>query len=438
MRHTLTASAIICAALSPLPLSAADIDWSAVPKGEIILFYPGQSSWEWIVNAEHKAGATGVRDGKNCLECHAEEEADIGDVIVRGDKLEPAPIPGKPGTLKLTVQAAYDQENLYLRASWPSKEAGRYHEYRVYKDGKWEKYGSHRTAAPVAAGEQPPVYEDRFTVMLGDGRAVPEFATAGCWVTCHNDLRFMPDHPGTEEVEAHPVLGKEGLKKHDVRKYLLNSRTEETLAGSWRQTKSKDEIAALRQKGAFLDLWQWRAHRSNPVNAADDGYVAEYRLFDAGKKMFADNWDKSTNQPKFMFDPAKNGGKPGLALADIKNPNSSYYLADDNKVAYDPNAGWKNGDVLLNRVLTAKMEGSAGDNNKVFGEWADGRWSLTWTRKLDTGNQADDVALKAGQVYPIGLAVHSDYVTGRFHHVSFPLRLSLGGGDGEINAVALR
>src|SRR3989338_9770843 len=77
-------------------LEPQKINWAAVPKSRITLFYPGQSTQEWILSAAHKAGATGVREGKNCLKCHADEEADIGKTIVSGKKLEPTPIPRKP------------------------------------------------------------------------------------------------------------------------------------------------------------------------------------------------------------------------------------------------------------------------------------------------------------------------------------------------------
>ncbi|WP_275098137.1 ethylbenzene dehydrogenase-related protein [Sedimenticola hydrogenitrophicus] len=441
MNKTRTLTTLIGALLASGSAVATDlqsVDWSSIPSTELTLFYPGQSSYEWIVNEKHGPGATETRAGKTCLDCHAEEEADIGNLIVSGEKLEPTPIPGKAGSLKVKVQAAFDQEYLYLKAVWAAREAGQYHDYIVYRDGKWEKTGSHRVSGKVAAGVEPPIYEDRFTVMLGDGRGVPEFNQVGCWATCHNDMRFMPDHPDKEAVETHPVLGKGGLKKHDIRKYLLNSRTASDRTGGWNNTKSREEIASLRNSGGFLDLWQWRAHRSNPVGMADDGFVAEYRLFDAGKKMFSDNWDKQTNQPRYMFDPAGNGGKPHLTTADLKQATPGFYLGDTNKVAYDPGYAWKNGDVLVRRVVTGKVEGSAGDNNDVHGSHAGGKWTLVWKRKLDTGNAADDVAMKPGQSYPIGLAVHDDHVTARFHYVSFPMKLGLGNGEGEINAVEIK
>jgi hypothetical protein len=423
------------------PALAADpekMDWSAVPKSEIILLYPGQSSHEWLLSAEHKkGGGKAVKEGKNCLECHKDEETDIGKTIASGKKLEPKPIPNFPGSIKLTIQAAYDKEYLYLKASWPAKGAGIFHEYALYKDGKWEEpYGSHRGNDLVREGKTPSSYEDRFSILLGDGKNVPSFNSEGCWATCHNDMRFMPNVAKKEDVEAHPILGKGGMKKSDIRKYILESRAALGDTSGWDKIKTKEEIAALKDKGVFLDLWQWRANRSNPVKMADDGYILEYRNNDAGKAIFTDIWDNEKHQPRFMLDPAKNGGKAAWTKADFQNPQK-YFLLDTNAVPYDPNYKFKNDDMLPVFMTNAKPEGSAADN-QASGTYANGAWTLLWKRKLNTGYPKDDVVLKLGESYPIGLAVHDDHTTARWHYVSFPLKFTIGRKDGDINAVELK
>jgi hypothetical protein len=416
----------------------AKLDWSAIPKAEIILFYPGQSSQEWLRGRDH-SGAKGLRKGEDCVACHKGEEEKIGKLIASGKKLEPKPISGFPGSIKLTIQAAHDGENLYLRASWPAKGPGIYHEYAIFRGGKWEEpYGSHRGNELVRSGKTPPSYEDRFSIMLGDGKGVPAFGQDGCWVTCHSDMRFMPDEAKKDDVQAHPILGQGGMKKSDIRKYLPDSRTAMGATGGWDRIRSKEEIAALKDKGVFLDLWQWRANRSNHAKMADDGYVLEYRNSDAGKNMFADNWDKDRHQPRLMFDPAKNKGRAALSLADFQNPKSPYILLDTNAVPFDPAYKFKEGDLIPIFNGVAGAEGSAADNAPVVGTHAKGRWTVTWRRKLDTGKPRDDIALKEGETYPIGLAVHDDMTTARWHFVSFPLKLSIGGKDGDINAVRLK
>jgi hypothetical protein len=434
------ACAAVLASLASNPAWSADaskVNWPDVPKSEIMLFYPGQVSYEFVKSKEHGKGgkgAKGLQEGRACTRCHENEEAELGDRIVSGKEFEPQPVAGKRGSIKVSVQAAYDAENLYLKVFWPAKEAGAFHEYVVYKDGKWENYATNRNNPAVAAGKLKVSYEDRFSIMLGDGKSVPAFNNYGCWATCHNDMRYMPNEAKKADVEAHPILGKAGMKKSDIRKYLPESRTAMGPTGGWDKIKPKAEIGTLLAKGVFLELWQWRAYRSNPVNAADDGYLLEYRAFDSGKNPFFNNWDGAKNQPLFMFDPAKNSGRAGLIEAEFRNPKAPL-LTDQNRVPYDPNFKWKNGDLMV-KYGVQTPEGSAADN-AVTGTFANGGWNLLWTRRLNTGNQ-DDIVLKSGETYPIGLAVHDDNVTARFHHVSFPLRLSLGGKKGDINAVQVK
>lgn len=413
--------------------SANDINWDDIPESNITLFYPGQATHEWLRGSNHP-GADAVKASESCNRCHTGTEQQMGDNIVGGGLLEPTPIKGKRGSLVVNIKAAHDDEYLYITARWPSKEAGRYHDYIMYREGKWEKYGSHQLATAVLEDKQPAVYEDRFSMMFGD-ESLPEFKTNGCFLACHNDMRFMPDSPTKAQVKAHPVLGDGGHHKKDIRKYLLPTRTESDETGGWSNLKSTEELDKLKKQGTLLDLMQARMHRSIPVGMADDGYVSYYRFGDAGKKMFSTNWDKEKKQPKYMFDPTANNGMPHLLKKDIKNPDSLYYLGDENKVLYDPNYSWKNGDVLLRRVLTKDVEGSAGDNKNTTAEWSNGYWNLQWKRPLSTG-YADDVQMVSGKTYPMGLSIHDNSATARFHFVSLPLLLNLGvARAGSINVV---
>lgn len=64
---------------------AGGIDWSRVPAGDVVLFYPGQSSLEWAMTTETMSGAEDFRSkGKSCAACHIGEEAKMGPQIVTG------------------------------------------------------------------------------------------------------------------------------------------------------------------------------------------------------------------------------------------------------------------------------------------------------------------------------------------------------------------
>jgi hypothetical protein len=400
------------------------------------LFYPGQAGYEWLRSPAHKRADGKVKAGDACLSCHEGEEAEIGAKIAKGGKLEPTPITGKHGTLDLKVQAAHDATNLYLRFQWKTQmdRAGQMHDYMMYDGEKWAFVGGARSDEQVRSGAEPALYEDRLSIMIDDDK-VPQFKNQGCWLTCHTGMRDMPGEAAKEQVQAHPLIGKV-LKESDVRKYLPNSRTDE--AASWDKTKPEADIAKLKAAGEFLELMQWRGHRSNPVGMADDGYVLEYRLSDEGKGPFSWNVDRKTMTPKFMFDARKVGVK-AISLKDIGDATKPHaIIREANAVAYEAGAGWKKGDVLPGRLLSrADATGSAADNAEVKGSWKDGLWTLVWTRKLDTGHPADDKALKPGNVVNVGFAVHDDNVTTRFHHVSFPMTLGIG-AKGMITSVAVK
>lgn len=424
------AGALLLLPATGLAADPATIDWSKVPVKSVKLFYPGQSSYEWLLTPAHKKGDKQVAQGKACISCHEGDEADIGNKLVKGGDLDPTPVPGKPGTIDLAVQAAYDAKNAYFRFQWKTQNPGPGDIYPLYRfDGKeWKVYGKPALDKDVREGKQPAIYEDRLNLMIDDGK-VPNFAGQGCWLTCHDGMRDMKNEASTAQVQAVPLLAK----RSDVRKYLGVTRTD---GKSWDKTKTADEIAKLKADGMFADLIQWRAHRSNPVGMADDGYVLEYRLFDAGKNPFASNLSKETKQPIYMFDAKKTGVK-ALTKDDLGKPGKPKFLVKgDTAVPFDPKAGWKEGD-MVPRYYTSRADstGSAADNANAKGEWKDGKWTVVWVRPLNLSNP-DDKAFKAGGTYTVGYAVHDGNITTRGHHVSFPITLGFG-TKADIQAVKL-
>jgi ethylbenzene dehydrogenase len=413
--------------LVPPLFAAVPADWSKIPAKKVVLFYPGQSTYQWLRGPEHKKGANKkVEKGGACASCHEGEEAEIGKKIASGQRLEPAKLGAKNGAIELAVQAAHDDKNLYLRFQWKTKNDFPGSAYPFYRfDGKdWVKYGEPNLSAAVRDGKQPAVYEDRLSIMLDDGK-VPHFKQQGCWLTCHDGMRDTQKMATKEQVQANALLAK----KEDVRKYLPATRTDEL--ATWDKTKSADDVAKLKAAGAFVELMQWRAHRSNPAGMADDGYVLEYRNFDEGKNMYSANFDKDKKQPKYMFDAGKAGMKAQRAetMRDVSKPQA--LVVGQNAVAFDANAGWKEGDLLSQYYVNrADASGSAADNSEVAGTWSNGMWTVVWKRPLDTGHPQDDKILKVGGYYNVGFAVHDDNITTRGHHVSFPLVLGIGAAAG--------
>ena len=412
----------------------AMIKWAEVPTTELTLFYPGQSSYEWLRSPAHKGAARSVAAGDACVSCHdeADAEKEIGDKLVKGGRLEPTPVAGKNGHVPLKVQAAYDEKNAYLRFQWKTSNAygGTEHQYLRYDGKDWKVHGYPKLDKVVQDGKQPGIYEDRMSVMIDDGK-VPGFAQQGCWLTCHDGERDMPRQFTKEEVAANPLMN--AIKKTDVRKYLPETRTDPS---DWKTGKTIEEIAKIKAAGGFVDLIQWRAHRSNSVGMVDDGYVLEWRLSDAGKDPFSSNADPATHQPKLMWDSKKVGYRS--VTEDQLRKGDHFLIRDQNTVAFDPNAGWKEGDMIPDYIVSREdAKGSAADNQAIA-SWKDGYWTVVMIRPLGLRND-DDKSLKEGGVYNVGFAVHDDNITTRGHQVSFVKTLGLGakGAKVDINAVKL-
>ena len=113
------------------PVFAAP-DWSKVTVTKIPVFYPGQSGLEWILNKEFHTGARQILDKKRpCIKCHDNDAVGIGNDIVAGKPvgklhrpLDGAVPKDKPGFIPVSVQAAHDGDNIYLRFEWDEPKRG--------------------------------------------------------------------------------------------------------------------------------------------------------------------------------------------------------------------------------------------------------------------------------------------------------------------------
>ena len=207
---------------------AAPPDWAKVPGKTITVFYPGVASTEWTqVGTEH-GGARAMRKGETCASCHDAEAADMGKKMVSGQKLEPTPPKGKAGSIPVSVQAAHDGANLYLRFQWKQPPAS----------------GGAKMDAENAV---------KLAFMLEDNKV--ELANlAGCWATCHEDSRTMP-----------------GAKDDKKTKYVAGG-----------------SVAS----GKYYDLVQWKSKGKPTDGHVAEARVAEggSALVSAEGKLAGDTW----------------------------------------------------------------------------------------------------------------------------------------------------
>lgn len=221
---------LACLLLCANPLHAAP-DWSSISSEQIVLFYPGQASWEWLLTKH--SGAKSVRKGAPCLECHKGEEKEMGQVLVKAGPLEPMPINGKPGFIVADIQLASDKNNLYIRARW--KDSGFQDDKPMDKD-----------------------YASKFAVMLDDG-GVKETRVAACWGVCHDDASRMRS---AEE------------EKRDL--YVSSSRSKLTRKGGGDRIVSADKLEQLLENKAFMEYWQVLLNNTG-VAKINEGIILEKR-----------------------------------------------------------------------------------------------------------------------------------------------------------------
>jgi hypothetical protein len=340
-----------------------------------------------------------------------------GSGVVRNDLERNIYIP-ETLTIPLQVQAAYNGERIFFRYRWPAERPYIYHDLLKFEGGKWVRYGG------SVAGPQPQgIYEDRVTMLVDDG-SVPEFEKYGGYITIGDRMRFFTNEAKKDEVQEHAYLGQK-KKQEEVGKHLPATRGN---PADWASVVSEAELAQQRRAGYFLDLWHWRAHRSNPIGASDDQFVAEARYGDEGQGPFTGNWDSEKKQPKLMFDPAK-VGFAALTWDDLEARklgfDDVYYLREDQAKPFESARAWQDGDVIPRRLLR-QPDGSHGDI-AVHGNarWQDGYWDVTLVRKMDTSQPLDDKIFMDSHVYTVAFAVHRDATGSRWHYVSLPKQLGL-------------
>ncbi|WP_170411907.1 NapC/NirT family cytochrome c [Ruegeria atlantica] len=269
----------------------ADIDWNAVATADLKLFYPGQASFEWVQNGKSHGGARPLtKGGDQCTTCHAKELDTIGNKIVAGGELEPTPIPGKRGVIDATVQAAHDDENLYIRLQWP--DAG------------------HNPAPFVDGGKMDPDNQIKVAMMI-TGTGIELGDQVGCWASCHADNSYMPFDPGADAIAANGDVAGRLATQDTVTKYISESRTEVEVKGrrgkalgGWDKLEAEAQIEQYLADGTYLDLMRVYADGS-----ATNGYLLEQRVVNDGE--IAASANLAGGMWTVVFTRPLNSGAPG-------------------------------------------------------------------------------------------------------------------------------
>jgi hypothetical protein len=273
---------------------AAAPDWGKVPAKQMHLFYPGASSVEWILTGTEHGGARGMRKGEACTACHEEESPTFGNKMVGGEKIEPKPIKGKVAGIPVKVQAAHDGANLYMRFSWKQPPGG---------GPKMDADNQTKLAIMLA--------EDGIMAADAKGKEVDMSALGGCWATCHQDARTMPD------------------------------------------AKDDKKTKYIKTAGKFYDLMQW----TSKANKGTDGKITDKRVMDGGTALVSAAGENKGGEWSVVFTRKLTGGDGDVALASGKTYNFGFAIHDDhtNGRFHHVSLGYKLGIDAKGDVTAAKQ-----------------------------------------------------------------------------------
>ena len=115
---------------------------------------------------------------------------------------------------------------------------------------------------------------------------------------------------------------------------------------------------------------------------------------------------------------------PPEELADLTRAGTYMEL-----LRFRSGAAAEHGQILAQRKMTeaGAVTGSGALENGI--------WTVELSRPL-AGDKANSVALKSGELYTVGFALHDDFTSARFHHVSLELKLGLDNPEAELNVAA--
>lgn len=318
--------------------SAINVNWNNASKRDITIFYPGETSIEWVLNGRDHGGARPFSKGEErCVTCHDAETADMGQKLVTGEKAESTPIPGKRGSIPVKVESSHDGEYLYMRFSW--------------EDTK------HVPVEFAEGGKMDPNNKVKLAVMFSTDDV--EYADrAGCWGACHHDARNMPDAPEAELLAASELNDKLKLES-GVTKYIKESRSNIEVKGrrgkkrgGWDKLLTDAELKEQLDQKHFMDIVRYKAGDKS----VEDGSILAYRDMMSGQGA---EFDATLNAGKWvvvMKRRLKSDSAGDISLELDKIYNFGFAIHDDysdsrfHHVSLGYKLGFDNKEVELNAI----------------------------------------------------------------------------------------
>jgi hypothetical protein len=266
----------------------------------------------------------------------------------------------------VTLKSMYDAEHIYFLVQWtdPTESLARA-PWVKQSDGKWKK-----SEGKDSTGHENVYYEDKLAIFWNIN--TKGFDKKGCDAACH-------------KARGGKIAGIED--KSPGRKYT-------------------------EAEGETIDMWHWKAVRTNPVGQIDDQYVDHTK--DPAKNA---NWGRRSD--------AKTGGgyednvkkdKSGPAWMSKTPSANKYWIMDAEKAELADT--FKPGDVVAGIVI-APFAGSRGDI-AAKAVWKNGAWTLEMKRKLvtsgDKAKEQDVQFTDLKKAYYFGLSVFDNTAINHLYH----------------------
>lgn len=265
------------------------------------------------------------------------------------------------------LKAVYSGDMVYFLLTYADPTESWYRSpWQKQEDGSWLKIND----PDDKGGDNNLYYEDKFAFIWSINDSIKDFAKMGCFLACH--------------------AGENPDKKPYGNKYTAS-------------------------EGEMGDIWHWKSVRM--VNQIDDQYL-DWTQYDAekspeaGRKSdakesggYADNY-ASMPDPNDATKTVPDKSKPGFTSPSIDTTTGAPgYILDSEKVALDQAAldALPVGTIIPGIVKSA-IVGDRGDISAAW-KWADGVWTIEFSRKMVTGSETDVQFADMMAVYYFGIAI---------------------------------
>jgi len=268
---------------------------------------------------------------------------------------------------EVEMRSVYDGEYVYFQLRWedPTLSLERY-PWIKQKDGSWQSMKN-----KDSTGHENTYYEDKASIFWNISEK--GFQKKGCDRSCH-----MPDDDGLLDGVKDTSSGRHYTKK----------------------------------AGQTIDMWHWKAARTNINNQMDDQFVDHARS--ESKEWGRHSDDKTAGG--YYYNKEKGRDTP-VWMNKMPTPEHTYWVREELKVPFE-DKGFKAGDIVGGHV-TGPIEGPRADIT-AKGVHKDGHWTLEIKRKLVTNHansQVQDVQFdNLDKAYYFGVTVFDNAQINHIHH----------------------